>query len=131
MISTHVIKEMRSPVASPLDALGRQQVFGRFLKDAEMCGWSGVQPVFFIWFQHTAKASSCQAVLDDATHKTQKSPCTHGLLYSWGLMRGNKRLGRNHSHSMVAGGLDEMSYTTRLTPRTSLMMRLEIRPSSS
>ena len=30
-----------------------------------------------------------------------------------------------HSHSIVAGGLPEMSYTTRLMPRTSLMMRLE------
>ena len=31
-----------------------------------------------------------------------------------------------YSHSMVAGGLVEMSYTTRLTPRTSLMIRLEM-----
>lgn len=30
---------------------------------------------------------------------------------------------RPHSHSIVAGGLLEISYTTRLTPRTSLMMR--------
>ena len=37
----------------------------------------------------------------------------------------------NHSHSIVAGGLPEMSYTTRLIPRTSLMMRLETLPSSS
>ena len=36
-----------------------------------------------------------------------------------------------HSHSIVAGGLDEMSSTTRLIPRTSLMMRLEILASSS
>ena len=32
-----------------------------------------------------------------------------------------------YSHSIVAGGLEEMSYTTRLIPRTSLMMRLDIR----
>jgi len=32
---------------------------------------------------------------------------------------------QTHSHSMVAGGLPEMSYTTRLMPRTSLMMRLD------
>ena len=32
---------------------------------------------------------------------------------------------RRYSHSIVAGGLPEMSYTTRLMPRTSLMMRLE------
>ena len=28
-----------------------------------------------------------------------------------------------HSHSMVSGGFEVMSYTTRLMPRTSLMMR--------
>ena len=33
---------------------------------------------------------------------------------------------RGHSHSMVPGGLDVMSYATRLTPSTSLMMRLDI-----
>ncbi len=36
-----------------------------------------------------------------------------------------------YSHSMVLGGLEEMSRTTRLTPFTSLMMRLEIRASRS
>ncbi len=30
-----------------------------------------------------------------------------------------------HSHSIVAGGLPEMSYTTRLMPRISLMIRLD------
>ena len=36
-----------------------------------------------------------------------------------------------HSHSMVAGGLELMSYVTRFTPRTSLMIRLEILPNTS
>src|SRR4029453_555617 len=36
-----------------------------------------------------------------------------------------------YSHSMVLGGLEEMSRTTRLTPFTSLMMRLEMRASRS
>src|SRR5262249_20935796 len=36
-----------------------------------------------------------------------------------------------YSHSIVAGGFDEMSYTTRFTPDTSLMMRLESRASKS
>ena len=36
-----------------------------------------------------------------------------------------------HSHSIVAGGFDEMSYTTRLTPRTSLMIRFATRDSRS
>jgi len=34
-----------------------------------------------------------------------------------------------YSHSIVAGGLPEMSYTTRLIPRTSLMMRFDTLPS--
>jgi hypothetical protein len=36
-----------------------------------------------------------------------------------------------YSHSIVAGGLEEMSYTTRLTPLTSLMIRLLIVASTS
>ncbi len=36
-----------------------------------------------------------------------------------------------YSHSIVPGGLEVMSYTTRLTPLTSLTMRLEIASSSS
>ncbi len=38
---------------------------------------------------------------------------------------------RSYSHSIVAGGFEEMSYTTRLIPPTSLMMRVEIRPRTS
>jgi hypothetical protein len=38
---------------------------------------------------------------------------------------------RAHSHSMVEGGFEETSYTTRLMPRTSLTMRLETLASSS
>ena len=36
-----------------------------------------------------------------------------------------------YSHSIVAGGLLLMSYTTRFTPFTSLMIRVEIRASNS
>ena len=36
-----------------------------------------------------------------------------------------------YSHSMVEGGLLEMSRATRFTPGTSLMMRLEIRSRTS
>ena len=35
---------------------------------------------------------------------------------------------RHHSHSIVPGGLLVTSYTTRLTPLTSLMMRVAMRP---
>src|SRR5690606_28026179 len=38
---------------------------------------------------------------------------------------------RTHSHSIVAGGLPEMSYTTRETPRSSLMMRFDTVPRNS
>lgn len=38
---------------------------------------------------------------------------------------------RRYSHSIVAGGLELTSYTTRFTPRTSLIMRLLIRPNTS
>jgi len=37
----------------------------------------------------------------------------------------------DHSHSIVAGGLELTSYTTRFTPFTSLMIRPDIRPSTS
>jgi hypothetical protein len=33
-----------------------------------------------------------------------------------------------HSHSIVPGGFEVMSYTTRLTPFTSLMMRVATWP---
>jgi hypothetical protein len=33
-------------------------------------------------------------------------------------------MGQNHSHSIVPGGLLVTSYTTLLTPFTSLMMRV-------
>ena len=39
--------------------------------------------------------------------------------------------GVRYSHSIVAGGFDEMSYATRLMPRTSLMMRFDARPRTS
>src|SRR5881628_3302389 len=38
---------------------------------------------------------------------------------------------RPHSHSIVAGGFELTSYTTRFTPRTSLMIRLLMRASTS
>ena len=38
---------------------------------------------------------------------------------------------RPYSHSMVPGGFDVMSNTTRLTPLTSLTIRLLMRPSTS
>lgn len=37
-------------------------------------------------------------------------------------------VGLNHSHSIVPGGFDVTSYTTRLMPRTSLMIRVAAAP---
>jgi hypothetical protein len=53
--------------------------------------------------------------------------------------KGNMRLPRGptsdyrafYSHSIVAGGLLVMSYTTRLIPRTSFTIRVEIRASTA
>ena len=41
------------------------------------------------------------------------------------------RLPENYSHSIVAGGLPDMSYTTRLMPAISLIMRLDTLPNKS
>ncbi len=38
---------------------------------------------------------------------------------------------RRYSHSMVAGGFEVTSSTTRFTSRTSLVMRVEMRASTS
>src|SRR5207249_6571064 len=38
---------------------------------------------------------------------------------------------QDYSHSIVLGGLELMSYTTRVTPATSLTIRVEIRSSTS
>ncbi len=46
--------------------------------------------------------------------------CAH--LCRFNMPRGEKRL---HSHSMVPGGLEVMSYTTRLTRGTRLQMRAD------
>ena len=47
------------------------------------------------------------------------------------LRPASRRLGPAHSHSMVPGGLLVMSSATRLTSRTSLVIRVEILASTS
>ena len=37
----------------------------------------------------------------------------------------------DHSHSIVPGGFEVMSYVTRLMPRTSLMIRVAVSPRKS
>lgn len=43
------------------------------------------------------------------------------------FLHAGRRVLTVYSHSMVAGGFDETSYTTRFTPSTSLVMRVEMR----
>jgi hypothetical protein len=45
-----------------------------------------------------------------------------------GTLKANRDHKLTHSHSIVPGGLLVMSYTTRLTPFTSLMMRVAVSP---
>ncbi len=48
--------------------------------------------------------------------------------------RGTRRIDHQrafHSHSIVPGGLDVISYVTRLIPRTSLTIRFETRLKNS
>ena len=47
------------------------------------------------------------------------------MLQEW-RPKGAAALMANHSHSIVPGGFDVMSYTTRLIPRTSFTIRFEI-----
>lgn len=82
--------------------------------------------------RHTIR-KTCLRLREDTSHyKTgmQKSPQDRGL---WCVLlpadAGRCRT-RDHSHSIVAGGFPEMSYTARLIPRTSLMIRFDTRPSS-
>ena len=54
--------------------------------------------------------------------------------FSQNLQRTLRRVNRitdDHSHSIVAGGLDEMSKHTRLIPFTSLIIRVDTFPSTS
>ena len=44
---------------------------------------------------------------------------------------GDRRAPTSYSHSIVAGGLDETSYATRLMPATSLITRDEMRSNTS
>ena len=58
--------------------------------------------------------------LQRAAHQTQYIALYYSCLFE-----------KYHSHSMVAGGLPEISNTTRLMPRTSLMMRLDTLPNKA
>jgi len=55
----------------------------------------------------------------------------HFLAGSRCVERATWNMQRRYSHSIVAGGFELTSYTTRFTPRTSLIIRLLIRPKTS
>ena len=63
--------------------------------------------------------------LDAASEKTERTEETEP---TEGTDRGPPP---GYSHSMVLGGLEVMSYTTRVMPRTSFTIRLEIRSRTS
>ncbi|MDE8345425.1 MAG: hypothetical protein POH28_04510, partial [Acidocella sp.] len=52
--------------------------------------------------------------------KTQKNPFLQGFIVDFVPVGASLCQTRNHSHSIVPGGLLVMSYVTRLMPRTSL-----------
>src|SRR5262249_51834463 len=66
--------------------------------------------------------------LRDLTHSVAGSPCLQKVPTNRSV---SSYFAVTHSHSIVAGGLLLISYTTRLTPRTLLMIRVETRASKS
>lgn len=65
-----------------------------------------------------------------ATKNAKAGPPENGGRLS-ASREGARGLRGAYSHSMVPGGLDVMSRTTRLTSATSLVMRVEMRSSTS
>ncbi len=82
---------------------------------------------------HFQRAAPSQAhpkdygLLRSRPQRRQKKPA----LWRACLFERSARGRPTHSHSIVAGGFPLMSYTTRDTPRTSLMIRFETRPRKS
>ncbi len=77
----------------------------------------------------TANLFCWPAIVTDRYRDVFYSKSTRYVSFS--IAGDSPRRTSNHSHSIVAGGLPEISYTTRLIPRTSLMMRFDTCPSSS
>src|SRR5690606_5726391 len=90
------------------------------------------------WYRSLVMASLIDSTSTDATKKPcltppeaarqcqtiyKKSPQLRGLRCRFVPVDTSQFQTRDHSHSIVAGGLLDTSYVTRLMPRTSLMMR--------
>ncbi len=67
----------------------------------------------------------------DLVHHSSSACCSTASSASPGTPPDTASRGAGHSHSMVPGGLLVTSTTTRLTSRTSLVIRLEMRASTS
>src|ERR1700689_1642051 len=74
----------------------------------------------------SGKAKLCVSI-DRGSKNTNLFFVSAAYGVAWRIF-GYARLGLNHSHSIVPGGFDVMSETTRLTPLTSLMMRVAVSP---
>ena len=75
---------------------------------------------------HHAMKKRCLAMPNVARRcrmKSKKSPHLRGLRCVFVPLGASQCQTPNHSHSIVAGGLEDTSYVTRLIPRTSLMIR--------
>ena len=66
-----------------------------------------------------------------STRIQQGSQCPMWRCSMWRCQPWVRGLGGDHSHSIVDGGFDEMSYATRLIPGTSLITRDEIEANTS
>ena len=83
---------------------------------------------------HYAIKKWCLAMLKIASRcqtKSEKRPQLRGLRCCFMLLIASGCQTQDHSHSIVAGGLLDTSYVTRLIPRTSLMIRDDTRFSSA
>ena len=63
---------------------------------------------------------------DEMDNPIQQAAQPERQLWGFVLIMTNLKMLANYSHSMVAGGFELMSYTTRLTPFTLLMISLDI-----
>jgi len=77
----------------------------------------------------TANLLCWPAIATDSLRNAFPSKSTHYVSFS--IAGDSPRRTSIHSHSIVAGGLLLTSYTTRLSPRTSLMMREDTLASSA
>ena len=86
--------------------------------------WCGIAKMPLSHMTGAKRRKSCSEKEDVWRKRLEKEKTPQGRLFdSFAL---SARIGANaYSHSIVAGGLPETSYTTREMPLISLMMRFE------